>query len=131
MYTWINHHIEAGDGPPTFFITLSCAEYIWPDIKRLLADRFHVTGLDSPELDKSLVQIVNDYTLVVQEYFQQRVRIWLSTIDTSVFHWPLVTHPFFWWVTGGPSIISQYLINLASQSFCNICDWIVKLQVPT
>jgi hypothetical protein len=86
VYTWINHHIEAGDGPPTFFITLSCAEYMWPDIKRLITDRFGVAKLDSPELDKSLVQIVNDYTLVVQEYFQQRVKIWLSTIGTSVFH---------------------------------------------
>ena len=35
VYTWINHHIEAGHGPPTFFITLSCAEYMWPDIKRI------------------------------------------------------------------------------------------------
>ena len=33
VYTWINHHIEAGHGPPNFFITLSCAEYLWPDIK--------------------------------------------------------------------------------------------------
>ena len=57
VYTWINHHIEAGDGPPTFFITLSCAEYMWPDIKRLITDRFHVAALDIPELDKPLIQL--------------------------------------------------------------------------
>ena len=34
VYTWINHHIEARHGPPNFFITLSCAEYLWPDIRR-------------------------------------------------------------------------------------------------
>ena len=31
VYTWINHHIEAGHGPPNLFITLSCAEYLWPE----------------------------------------------------------------------------------------------------
>jgi hypothetical protein len=34
--SWIHHHINIGNGPPsTFFITLSCAEYWWPDIERL------------------------------------------------------------------------------------------------
>jgi hypothetical protein len=86
VYTWINHHIEAGDGPPNFFITLSCAEYLWPDIKHLIKDRFEIAGLKVPNLDKSFVQLVNDYTLIVQEYFQERVKIWLSTIGAKVFH---------------------------------------------
>ena len=76
---------EAGHGPPTFSITLSCAEYMWPDIKRLITDRFYVAALDIPDMDKSLVQLVNDYTLVVQEYFQQRVKIWLSTIGAKIY----------------------------------------------
>jgi hypothetical protein len=42
--------------------------------------------LDVPDLDKSFVQLVNDYTLIVQEYFQERVKIWLSTIGAKVFH---------------------------------------------
>jgi hypothetical protein len=33
---WITHHIARGDGPPTFFITLSCAENWWSDLKHLL-----------------------------------------------------------------------------------------------
>ena len=86
VYTWINHHIEAGHGPPTFFITLSCAEYLWPDIKRLIADRFSSAGLDPPDLEISFVQLVNDYTLIVQEYFYERVKLWLSTIGAKVFH---------------------------------------------
>src|SRR5687767_8948126 len=86
VYTWINHHIEAGHGPPNFFITLSCAEYMWPDIKWLITERLTIAGLNVPDLDKSFVQIVNDYTLVVQEYFQERVKIWLSTIGAKVFH---------------------------------------------
>ena len=27
LYTWINHHVEEGNGPPMFFITLSCFEH--------------------------------------------------------------------------------------------------------
>ena len=53
MYTWINHHIEAGHGPPNFFITLSCAEYLWPDIKRLIEERLKIAGLDTPKLGTS------------------------------------------------------------------------------
>src|SRR5687767_10684758 len=54
---------------------------MWPDIKQLT-----IAGLETPDLDKSFVQIVNDYTLIVQEYFQERVKIWLSTIGSKVFH---------------------------------------------
>ncbi len=28
---WNNHHVGKGHGPPTFFITLSCAKNWWPD----------------------------------------------------------------------------------------------------
>jgi hypothetical protein len=32
LYSWINHHVKEGNGMPNFFITLSCAEYFWPDV---------------------------------------------------------------------------------------------------
>src|SRR5687767_2833942 len=54
---------------------------MWPDIKQLT-----IAGLEIPDLNKSFVQIVNDYTLIVQEYFQEQVKIWLSTIGAKVFH---------------------------------------------
>ena len=31
LESWIQHHISRGRGPPTFFITFSCAENWWPD----------------------------------------------------------------------------------------------------
>ena len=37
VHSWINYNIEKGHGMPSFFITLSCAEYHWPDIKRLIS----------------------------------------------------------------------------------------------
>jgi hypothetical protein len=30
---WITHHVARGHGPPTFFVTLSCAENWWPNLK--------------------------------------------------------------------------------------------------
>jgi hypothetical protein len=89
VYSWINHHVSKGNGPPNFFITLSCAEYHWPDIKRLIKERFRIANLPEPDLEKKYVQIVNEYTLIVQEYFQQRVKLWLETIGKEVFK---ITH---------------------------------------
>ncbi len=43
VHSWIAHHIKKGHGPPTYFITLSCAEYYWPDIMRLLIERLQFT----------------------------------------------------------------------------------------
>ncbi len=82
---WIDHHIEQGHGPPTFFMTLSCAEYHWPDVKRLLKERLE-KGPGIPEdFDKNFVKYANEHTVVVQDYFQQRVKIWLETIGKHVF----------------------------------------------
>ena len=85
VYTWINHHVNAGNGPPNFFITLSCAEYHWKDIKRLIQERFTIAGLPPPDLNRKYVELINDYTIVVQEYFQQRVEEWLQTVGKTIF----------------------------------------------
>jgi hypothetical protein len=88
LYSWVNHHIEAGNGVPNFFITLSCAENYWPDIIRLVQERMTIAGddvsqcyLGSPKMSK----ILNDYSIVVQEYFQIRVKAWFETVGKSVF----------------------------------------------
>jgi hypothetical protein len=65
VYSWIHHHAQTGHGAPNVFITLSCAEYFWKDIKRLIEEGFMFAGLSLPDLDKKWVQIVNDYTLLV------------------------------------------------------------------
>jgi hypothetical protein len=44
LYSWINHHVKEGNGMPNFFITLSCAEYFWPDGLRLLNERLKIAG---------------------------------------------------------------------------------------
>ena len=89
--TWINYHVSEGHGPPNLFITLSCAEYYWKDIARLLKQRFDFPGvvnpLDAPDANGRIntVKNVNDFTIIVQEYFQKRVQNWLKTIGKKVF----------------------------------------------
>lgn len=83
LYSWINHHVEKGNGPPVFFITLTCAEYYWPDIIRLIKDRMILAGDNPDDLDPNkprYIQIINDYSLVVQEYFQEKVITWLESV---------------------------------------------------
>ena len=91
VFAWINYHIEQKHGPPTFFITLSCAEYHWPDIERLIVDRCEKGGMAPPDLTKSRIALVNEYTIVVQEYYQYRVQAWLDTVGKDLLrikhHW--------------------------------------------
>ena len=88
LCTWINYHVEKGNGAPNFFITLSCAEHYWPDIIRLIRERLRYAGRDDSECyvgSPKLPQLLNDYSVVVQEYFQQRVTEWLDTVGKEVF----------------------------------------------
>ena len=88
LYSWINHHVELGRGAPNIFLTLSCAEYFWPDLKRLLEDTILESegrqvnlSLNHNELNRAL----NDYTTVVQEFFHLRVDEFMKTIGLKVF----------------------------------------------
>ena len=91
VFSWINYHLEQNHGPPSFFITLSCAEYHWKDIQRLIEDRCEKGEYSPPDFTKGRAAIINEYTIVVQEYFQKRVTIWLDTVGKEVFkikyHW--------------------------------------------
>ena len=85
LYSWINHHVEKGRGPPNIFMTLSCAEYFWPDLKKLLEKCILLTegikvylDIDLPKLNQAL----NDYTII---FFQIQVNDFLKTIGQEVF----------------------------------------------
>ena len=102
LYNWIHHHIAVGHGAPTVFMTLSCAEYFWPDMIRLLEERVwiaHGKKVDKSgrkvHEDGSLIDLhndrqarnkaVNDYSIVVQEFFILRVENYLNTVGKTVF----------------------------------------------
>jgi hypothetical protein len=91
VFSWINYHLEQKHGPPSFFITLSCAEYHWQDIERLIADRCEKAFMPVPDFSKGRTTIINDHSIVVQEYFQNRVEAWLASVGKDLLlikhHW--------------------------------------------
>jgi hypothetical protein len=87
LVSWIGHHVEEGNGAPSLFLTLSCAEYHWKDIEILLNKRKHIAGELPIKLDNitDKVKAVNDYSLIIQEYFQTRVKDFLENYARDVF----------------------------------------------
>jgi len=91
--TWIMHHLEVGHGPPTLFLTFSCAELWWPDLKRLLCNV--VKGTEDEYLAQKMMEgkhdssaarkLVEMYSVVVQEFFQLRLEHWMSTVGKETF----------------------------------------------
>jgi hypothetical protein len=67
---------------------LSCAEYFWPDLKRLLEEYILLAENQTVDLSlnhNDLNKALNDYTLVVQEFFHLRVDAFLKTIGYETF----------------------------------------------
>ena len=86
LQAWINHHLSLGHGPPTFFITLSCAENWWPDLVRIMTDLEKNAGnlndafaLEQGDL-KTLRKSVKRYPVYVNEYFLERSRTLMDTV---------------------------------------------------
>jgi hypothetical protein len=73
---WINNH-GIGHGPPTFFITLSCAENWWPDLRPLLSQLESFAGnLSKSEAIKkgcktAMYNAAKKYPLYVNEFFMK------------------------------------------------------------
>ena len=89
LYSWIDYHVDKGHGAPNLFITLSCAEFFWPDLKRLLEERIYIASGKKIDLDKNKTEYnkaVNNYSIVVQEYFQIRTKDFLDTVCSKVFN---------------------------------------------
>jgi hypothetical protein len=53
LISCICHHVEQGNGSPSLFVTLSCIEYHWQDIEKLLNSRRRIAG-DPPISLKSV-----------------------------------------------------------------------------
>ena len=93
--SWMIHHLKAGHGAPTLFITLSCAEYWWNDLSKLLQQRLqgtedHILADNMMSEDKTTrlnarKKLMDSHSIIVQEFFQIRVREWLETIGKKKF----------------------------------------------
>ncbi len=63
---WITHHVARGHGLPTFFITLSCAENWWIDLKHLLAQ------LEDTAPNYSRAEAIRDGSMIAMSNASQR-----------------------------------------------------------
>ena len=96
LSSWISYHLKEGHGPPTLFMTFSCAEYWWDDMLTVLFDRVQDTNdkdkvilckrnPTSKEAIEAKCYLVDTYTAIIQEYFQLRLDNWMETIGKEVF----------------------------------------------
>lgn len=85
LKTWIDYHVAEKHGPPTMFVTLSCAENWWPDLMRLLAQMERSSG----DEDQARLIEINDatairksakrYPLLVNQFFMKRADEFVNT----------------------------------------------------
>ena len=86
LESWIDYHIGRGHGPPTHFITLSCAENWWPDLRRLMADLERQAGNQDHAkklLDNDFAAMCSSakrYNLFVNDFFMKRAKVFLDTV---------------------------------------------------
>ena len=75
-----------GNGGPTAFMRLSCAEFHWPDILCLMKERCSYQKYQRMWQDNQIPShLINDLTVVVQEYFQRRVKAWMEIVGKPIF----------------------------------------------
>ena len=95
--TWIAHHLQNKNGPPTLFMTFSCAEYWWSDLEKMLVKRCQGTEdekivhdmmyhEDDKKKMSAKTKILENYAAIVQEFFQIRLDNWMETVGKNVFN---------------------------------------------
>lgn len=94
--SWVAHHIQQGHGPPTLFMTFSCAEYWWNDLLQFLKHRIKNTEdehfieelTNGTEKKKRKIQafLVDKYCASVQMFFHERLDNWMETIGRNIFN---------------------------------------------
>ena len=86
LESWIQHHVSRGRGPPTFFITFSCAENWWPDLRRCLAQlESHAGNEESAKLLRdndfnAMKKASRKYPLFVNDFFMKRAKSFMKEV---------------------------------------------------
>ena len=90
LESWIDFHIARGHGPPTHFMTLSCAENWWPDLTRIMIELEKEAGnveqveaLEQGDF-KAMSKSVKRFTVYVNDFFMKRSKVFLDTIVKDV-----------------------------------------------
>ena len=90
LESWIHHHVAIGHGPLTFFITLSCAENWWPDLRRILVQLERKSGNlaqatllesnNSKDSSKAMAKSAKRYPGFVNKFFMKRATTFMDTV---------------------------------------------------
>lgn len=89
LQAWIDYHISRGHGPPTHFVTLTCAEFWWPDLRDMmikLEETAQANGMDRKDHitllkksnQKALQKSIRRYSLYVNQYFMRRAKTFMD-----------------------------------------------------
>ena len=63
--SWLHDFAQQNKSTPLFFMTFSCAEYHWQNVRRLIKDRYNVVNMPDPMLQHNGPTVpVNKNTLV-------------------------------------------------------------------
>ena len=84
----LHYHVEQGRGDPTLFITVSCAQFHWPEFLDRLEGRIYIATGESVDLRADATrrhQAVQDYAHLAQEFPHERLSIYLKVALTPVF----------------------------------------------
>ena len=90
LCAWIDYHVSNRHGPPTHFITLTCAENWWPDLCDIYADMEAIAGqtAESELLRKGNLQAMSKaarkYSFYVNEYFLQRMKTFMDGFGRDI-----------------------------------------------
>ena len=90
LRSWIDYHVSNGDGPPTHFITLTCAENWWADLQDIyadieeLADRKSEADLIRSGDSKAMARAARRNPMYVNQYFMLRAKRFLDTFAYDV-----------------------------------------------
>ena len=96
LQSWIDFHVSRQHGPPTHFITLTCAENWWPDLRSIMADLERNVERETKSSDTknseridnhdfvAMSKAVRKYPLYVNEYFMKRAKIFMDEFARNV-----------------------------------------------
>lgn len=90
LRSWIDYHVANGNGPPTHFMTLTCAENWWPGLRDIFVDiAMNANRIEEAEMlrngdRKAMARAARENTMYVNKYFMMRAKRFLDEYARDV-----------------------------------------------